>query len=69
MLDDIDGIGPKRRKALLETFESVEEIKRIAMGTAADADGGDPVETLMRAESVDRKSAENVVKFFSSRKM
>ena len=69
VLDDIDGIGPKRRKALLEAFGSVEEIKRISMGTAADADGGDPVETLMRAEGVDRKSAENVVKFFSSSKM
>ena len=60
VLDDIEGIGPKRRKALLEAFGSVEEIKRIATGE-------DPVETLMKADSVDRKSAENIVKFFSGK--
>ena len=58
VLDDIEGIGPKRRKALLEAFGSVEEIRRIATGN-------DPVEALMRADGVDRRSAENVVKFFS----
>ena len=57
VLDDIEGIGPKRRKALLEAFGSVEEIKRIATGA-------DPVETLMRADGVDRRSAESVCRFF-----
>ena len=57
VLDDIKGIGPKRRKALLEAFGSVEEIKRIA----AEADA---VDTIAKAEGMDRKSAESVVQFF-----
>ena len=57
VLDDIKGIGPKRRKALLEAFGSVEEIKKIA----AEADA---VDTLAKAEGMDRKSAESVVQFF-----
>lgn len=70
VLDDIEGIGPKRRKALLETFGSVEEIRRIATGGAAETGTdreADPVEVLMSAEGVDRRSAENVVKFFRSK--
>ena len=66
VLDDIEGIGPKRRKALLETFGSVGEIKRIATG-GGDADGEDPVSALMKVDGVDRRSAENVVKFFSGK--
>ena len=57
VLDDIEGIGPKRRKALLEAFGSVDEIKRIAAEE-------EPVDNLMRAEGVDRRSAESIVKFF-----
>ena len=57
VLDDIEGIGPKRRKALLEAFGSVDEIRKIAGAE-------DPVDNLMRAEGVDRRSAENIVKFF-----
>lgn len=75
VLDDIEGIGPKRRKALLEAFGSVEEIKRIATGAAGASgedgagasreDGaGDPVSILMRADGVDRRSAESVCRFF-----
>jgi len=60
VLDDIEGIGPKRRKALLEAFGSVDEIKRIATGE-------NPVATLMSADGVDGRSAENVVKFFGSK--
>ena len=56
-LASIEGIGPKRRKALLEAFGSVDEIRKIAAGE-------DPVDNLMRAEGVDRRSAENVAKFF-----
>ena len=62
VLDDIEGIGPKRRKALLEAFGSVEEIKRIATGE-------DPVEILMQADSLDRRSAENIVLFFGTPKV
>ena len=83
VLDDIEGIGPKRRKSLLSTFGSVEEIRKIATGAdsrgAADtadgagtadgegtADGAaDPVEVLMQAEGMDRRSAESVCRFFS----
>ncbi|MCR5035008.1 MAG: excinuclease ABC subunit UvrC [Clostridia bacterium] len=60
VLDDIEGIGPKRRKALLEAFGSVDEIRRVATGE-------DPVVALMGADGVDRRSAENVVKFFGSK--
>ena len=60
VLDDIEGIGPKRRKALLEAFGSVDEIKRVATGE-------NPVAALMSADGVDRRSAENVVKFFGSK--
>ncbi|MGX8774839.1 MAG: UvrB/UvrC motif-containing protein, partial [Bacillota bacterium] len=69
VLDDIKGIGPKRRKALLEAFGSVEEIKKIAAGGEQDGgDGGaDPVKTLMRADGMDRKSAESVVQFFGGK--
>ena len=66
VLDDIKGIGPKRRKALLETFGSVEEIKKIAAGgeSGSGNESSDPVEILMRADGMDRKSAESVVQFF-----
>ena len=64
VLDDIKGIGPKRRKALLEAFGSVEEIKRIAAG-GGDAD---PAAVLMQADGMDRKSAESVCRFFTENK-
>ena len=52
ILDDIDGIGPTRRKALMKHFSSIEEIKN------ADID------TLAKVPSMDRKSAKAVVDFF-----
>ncbi|MBQ3060907.1 MAG: excinuclease ABC subunit UvrC [Lachnospiraceae bacterium] len=52
ILDDIDGIGPRRRKALMKYFSSIEEIKK------ADID------TLAKVPSMDRKSAKAVVDFF-----
>lgn len=69
VLDDIKGIGPKRRKALLEAFGSVEEIKKIAAGgeIGSGNENSDPVEILMRADGMDRRSAESVVKFFGSK--
>lgn len=52
ILDDIPGIGPARRKALMKNFNSIEDIKN------ADID------TLARIPSMDIKSAKAVVDFF-----
>ena len=52
VLDDIEGIGPTRRRALMKSFDSIDEIK------AADVD------RLMQVPSIDRKAAENVYYFF-----
>lgn len=59
VLDEIEGIGPKRRRALLEAFGSVEEIRRIASGDRTEA-----VEKLAKAEGMSLSAAENVVEFF-----
>ena len=56
ILDDIDGIGPARRKALMKAFQSLEEIK------AAD------VETLAEVPSKNRLAAEKVYEFFHTNK-
>ncbi|MBE5927262.1 MAG: excinuclease ABC subunit UvrC [Lachnospiraceae bacterium] len=53
ILDDIEGIGPGRRKALLKYFRSLEAIK------AAD------VETLKNIPSMNETAARNVKSFFS----
>lgn len=55
VLDDIKGIGPTRRKALMKHFGSIEAISR------ADA------EELVKAPGMDRKSAEAVELYFTSR--
>ena len=52
VLDDIEGIGPARRRALMKSFDSIDDIK------AADVD------RLMQVPSMDRKAAENVYSFF-----
>ncbi len=52
VLDDIPGIGPARRKALMRSFESIEAVR--------DAD----VETLASSPSMNRASAEAVYAFF-----
>lgn len=52
VLDDIQGIGPARRKALMKYFMSIEAIKN--------AD----VEELKKIPSMDKKSALEVYKFF-----
>ncbi len=52
ILDDIDGIGPVRRKALMKAFQSIEEIK------AAD------VEILAQVPSMNLAAAEKVYEFF-----
>jgi len=65
VLDEIKGIGPKRRKALLAAFGSVEEIKRIAAGERSDDPDTDPVSILMKVDGMNRKSAESVYSFFN----
>lgn len=52
ILDDIPGIGPERRKALMREFASVEEIR--------DAD----VERLKQVSSMNERSARSVYAFF-----
>ena len=56
ILDDIDGIGPARRKALMKAFQSLEEIR------AAD------VETLAQVPSMNYAAAEKVYEFFHTNK-
>ena len=57
LLDEIPGIGLKRRNALLRTFKSIEKIRQIAL-----AEDGE--ETLTGAESMDRRAAAAVCGFF-----
>ena len=52
VLDDIEGIGPSRRKALMKQFQSLEAIR--------EAD----VETLASVPSMNRAAAEKVWAFF-----
>ncbi len=52
ILDDIEGIGKTRRRALMKHFDSIEDIKN------ADT------ETLAAVPSMDRKAAESVHSFF-----
>lgn len=52
ILDDIEGIGEKRRKALLRRFKSVENIKEANL------------EELASTESMNQRAAETVYQFF-----
>ena len=52
ILDDIEGIGPSRRKSLMREFVSLEAIKAAT------------VEELARIPSMNEKAAESVYKFF-----
>ena len=52
ILDDIEGIGPSRRKSLMREFVSLEEIKAAT------------VEELAQIPSMNEKAAESVYKFF-----
>ena len=54
MLDDIKGIGPARRKALMKRYQSIENIRNAS------------VEDLLLTESMNRASAEKVYDFFHS---
>lgn len=61
VLDEVEGIGPKRRRALLEAFASVEEIRRIV------CDEPDAAEKLAGVPGMDRRSAGSVVRFFEKK--
>jgi excinuclease ABC subunit C len=52
VLDDIPGVGPARRKALMKAFSSLEEIKNAT------------VEELINKAGLPRNSAEDIYKFF-----
>ncbi len=52
VLDDIEGIGPTRRKALMKKFQSLENIRNAS------------VEELAETEGMNQKSAESVYLFF-----
>lgn len=52
VLDDIPGVGPARRKALMRHFKSIEEIK------------GASVEQLMEIPELNKRAAEDIYAFF-----
>ena len=52
ILDDIQGIGEKRKKALLTHFKSIEDIKKASF------------EELLEVEGMNKSSAESVYNFF-----
>ena len=52
VLDEIPGVGPMRRKALMKHFTSIEEIKQAEF------------ETLLEAEGMNRAAAQSVYDFF-----
>lgn len=55
VLDDIQGIGEKRKKALLSHFKSIEEVKVASF------------EDLLEVEGMNKSSAESVFKFFHNK--
>lgn len=52
ILDDIQGVGPSRRKALMKEFKSIEAIREAA------------IEDLVKTPTMNEKVAKNVYKFF-----
>ena len=54
VLDDIPGVGPARRKALMRHFKSLEEIRRAT------------VEELMEIPEMNERTAQEIVAFFAS---
>ncbi len=56
VLDDISGIGPKKRNALLAYFKSVEAIREAEE------------EQLLKVDGINRKNAEEIRKFFKAYK-
>ncbi|MBR0126680.1 MAG: excinuclease ABC subunit UvrC [Firmicutes bacterium] len=60
LLDEIEGIGPVRRRGLLEAFGSIDEIRRLAT-----SDDPADFEKLAKAPGMDNRSAESVKRFFA----
>ncbi len=56
VLDNIEGVGEKRKKSLLRHFGSVDNIKKAS------------IEELIQAESINKKVAKNVYNFFRNDK-
>lgn len=56
VLDDIPGVGPARRKALMRHFKSLEEIRQAT------------VEDLMEIPQMNEHTAQEIVAFFASQK-
>lgn len=56
ILDDIKGIGDKRRRVLMKKYQSIEEIKNASL------------EELASLESMDRKIAQEIIDFFANKK-
>ena len=54
VLDDIPGVGPARRKALMRHFKSLEEIRQAS------------VEELMEIPEMNERTAQEIVAFFAS---
>ena len=54
VLDDIPGVGPARRKALMRHFKSLEEIRQAS------------VEALMEIPEMNERTAQEIVAFFAS---
>ena len=54
VLDEIPGVGPARRRALMKHFKSIEEVKEAE------------VETLMEAEGIPQHVAEGIYQYFHS---
>ena len=53
ILDEIEGIGEKRKRLLLSAFQSLDELKNT------------PLEVLSRMEGMNQSSAERVLEFFT----
>lgn len=54
VLDDIPGVGPARRKALMRRFKSLEEMKQAT------------VEELLELPEINKRAAEEIVGFFAA---
>ena len=54
-LDDIEGIGPVRKKTPMARFGSVDGVRRANK------------EELLHVEGIDERSAENIISYFKER--
>ncbi|MEE3392367.1 MAG: excinuclease ABC subunit UvrC [Lachnospiraceae bacterium] len=52
-LDDIEGVGPKRRRALMKHFKGIEALRSAS------------VEDIMECDFMDRRTAENIYRYFN----